>query len=380
MIQIRLAGMANRIPQVLLIGPLPPPVGGTRVSFRHLADLLSRQPELAIRVLELRPLRRNPLRSLFSVISLLARCLWEIPRTDLVSLHCNPSALPLLGVAVALLAKAAGKPLMVRTFGGVSFLHEYIGIRRALARWVLARANVYLAQTKAQLAMAREHGLERVRWFPTSRPALRPAASPSYVGNCRRFVFCSHIKPDKGIRELIAAAEQLDIGIVVDVYGPFRDGMTEDVFENCRIVKYGGDLRPERVVAKLSEYDALVLPTYFEGEGYPGVIIEAYLAGLPVISTRWRTIPELVDGDVGILVEPRDANALLAAMRSLIDDASLFHHLQAGTAAAAARYSLDFWVSRFVEYCHALLGTKELPLDPDLDRAPMGSGYMHRQR
>jgi glycosyltransferase involved in cell wall biosynthesis len=350
------------------------------VSFRHLVEFLAGCSELAIRVLELRPLRRNPVRSFFSAFGLLVRLVWEIPRADLVSLHCNPSALPLLGVAVALLAKTAGRPLMVRTFGGVPFLLEYRGMRLALTRWMLSHADLYLAQTKAQAAMAREQGFEQVRWFPTSRPGVQASSSPLSEGACRRFVFCGHIKPDKGVRELIAAAEQFDGTVAVDVYGPFRNGMTKDVFENCRIVKYRGDLCPEQVLAKLREYDALVFPTYFEGEGYPGTIIEAYVAGLPVISTRWRTIPELVNEDTGILVEPRDAKALLAAMRLLIEDVPLFHTLRDGAARAAARYSLDFWGSRFAEYCSALLGMRTVPLDPDLDREPTGSGHIHRQR
>jgi glycosyltransferase involved in cell wall biosynthesis len=357
--------MANRLPRVLLIGPLPPPIGGTRVSFRHLVEFLSEQPELTISVVELRPVRRNPMRSFSSAIALIVGLIFRIPRADVVSLHCNPSALSVLGLIVVLLAKVTRKPLMVRTFGGLPFLREYRGIRRALTRWVLAQADLYLAQTNAQLVMAREHGIKPVRWFPTSRPTLPPPSAPPSRGTCKRFVFCSHIKPSKGVHELIEAAERLGSDVVVDVYGPFRDGMTEAAFHGCSVVKYCGSLFPEQVVPTLKKYDVLLLPTFFEGEGHPGIIIEAYLAGIPVIATHWQAIPEIVNESTGLIVEPRSAAALQAAMRRLMDNPTLFHTLRAGVAKIAEHYSLDFWGFRFIELCRALSGRGALPADPD---------------
>jgi glycosyltransferase involved in cell wall biosynthesis len=252
---------------------------------------------------------------------------------------------------------------MVRTFGGVPFLREYRGIRHALTYWVLKRADVYLAETKAQVTMALSHGIEKVRWFPNSRPMPVPH-SPTNP-RCTRFVFCSHVKPSKGILEIIEAAEQLNSDVVVDIYGTFHDGMTEEVFQGSQVVKYRGILDPDQVVPTLRQYDALLLPTYFEGEGYPGIIVDAYRAGLPVIATRWQAIPELLDESAGILVEPRSAPALRTAMRRLIDDSNLFRTLRAGAAKAAQRFSLDFWGPRFIELCAALPTHGPLPSDPD---------------
>lgn len=360
--------MSNRVPHVLLIGPLPPPIGGTRVSFQHLVEFLSGRPELTISVVELRPLRRNPLRSLFSAAALLLRIVRELPRADLVSLHCNPSALFVLGSVVALLARATRRPFMVRTFGGLQFLHEYRGIRRAMTRWVLRGTDLYLAQTKAQAAMGRSHGLNRVRWFPTSRPmpSASSRASPSVA--CMRFVFCSHVKPSKGILEMIEAAEQLGSDAIVDVYGPFREGMTEEVFRGCRVVRYRGTLAPEQVGPTLRDYDALLLPTYFAGEGIPGIIVEAYGAGIPVIATRWQAIPEIVDEDCGLLVEPCSAASLQTAMRRLMNDSNLFHALTAGAANAGVRHSMTFWGPRFIELCSALSDHRPLPADPEWEK------------
>ncbi len=198
---------------------------------------------------------------------------------------------------------------------------------------------------------------------------MPPQAAPRVDAGCSRFVFCGHIKRSKGIVEIIEAAEELGDEVAVDVYGPFHDGLDEDVFRGCRVVRYRGIVPPEQVASMLQGYDALVLPTYFDGEGYPGIVIEAYGAGLPVIATRWRSLPEIVDESSGLLIAPRDPAALRAAMRSLIEDRSLWQSLKAGAARSAQCYSLDRWAGQFIGYCKALGNRLDLPSDPTCDGA-----------
>lgn len=72
----------------------------------------------------------------------------------------------------------------------------------------------------------------------------------------------------------------------------------------------------------LASSDILVLPTY--GDGLPNVIMEAMAAGLPTISTNVNGIPYLIDdGETGIVIAPRDAAALEAAITTLIASSEL---------------------------------------------------------
>jgi glycosyltransferase involved in cell wall biosynthesis len=166
-------------------------------------------------------------------------------------------------------------------------------------------------------------------------------------------VFIGHVKPEKGMRELLDAARRLGgREIRVDVYGPLLGGMRAQDFDGHPAVRYLGVLPPERVSEVLRGYDALLLPTYHPGEGYPGAILEAYAEGLPVIATRWRSLPEIVEHGVsGLLIEPRDAGALAQAMIDLHDHPERMQALRTGALARAEAFSSRRWTQEFVEIC-----------------------------
>jgi len=86
------------------------------------------------------------------------------------------------------------------------------------------------------------------------------------------------------------------------------------------------------VIAAYREAAVFVLPcvTAADGDrdGIPNVILEAMAMELPVVSTRHSGIPEAVwDGETGLLVPPRDAVALAAALADLMSDGDLRRRL-----------------------------------------------------
>ena len=72
----------------------------------------------------------------------------------------------------------------------------------------------------------------------------------------------------------------------------------------------------------LGALDVFVLPSRFEG--FPLSILEAMLAGVPVVASDVGSVAEAVlDGETGILVPPEDPGALAEAIRTLVSDAEL---------------------------------------------------------
>lgn len=344
--------------RVLLCGPLPPPLGGTTVLFKSLADGLSARPDLDVRVVGSGGVRGRGLAAPAALLKLGRTIAREVGGADVAALHVSTSALHVLGPLFVRACRRAGTPSIIRKFGGTDFMEYAPGRREAILR-TLRVTDLYLAETRALVERAESQGLANARWFPNSRPMppLHDETSDVASGGsrpCSRFVYLGQIHSRKGIRELISAGERMDEGVTVDVYGTLDYDIDEREFDGLTRVRYCGSVAPENVHEVLSRYDALVLPSYHAGEGYPGVILEAYGAGIPVVATRWRALPELVDDSSGVLVEPRDADALRRAMLDLAGDTQTYARLRAGVILRRNEFADAVWHERFVEFCREL--------------------------
>ena len=70
--------------------------------------------------------------------------------------------------------------------------------------------------------------------------------------------------------------------------------------------------------------DIFCFPTFYPAESFGNVLVEAMMFELPVVATRWRAIPEIVeDGATGFLTEIKDANAVADRLEKLIQDKGL---------------------------------------------------------
>ncbi len=105
-----------------------------------------------------------------------------------------------------------------------------------------------------------------------------------------------------------------------------------------KTVFFRGYKSPAEVAVEMGKADALVMFSHFEG--MPVSIIEAQCCGLPVIATKTGSIPEMVNAQQGILVEPGDEAALEKAIRKLVEQHDSFSAEQIRNT-AVHRYSME---------------------------------------
>jgi glycosyltransferase involved in cell wall biosynthesis len=335
--------------KILLIGPLPPPLGGVSILFNNLATELKNIKNLNIELFNTGNIRGKGILGVFRLISLICLIAKSARSADVISLHSATSGLHILGPLLVLLAMLTKKPIIIRKFGGTDFFESNF-IKRYLILWSLHRSTLYLAETKYLVNIAQENGLLHAYWYSNSRP-MQSEELINQRKDCKRFIYIGQIKREKGIMEIIYASERLKNGIIVDIYGPLDFDVSKEAFNGRKIVRYCGIVKSEHAIQLLNNYDALLLPTYYPGEGYPGVILEAYSAGLPIICTRWKALPEIVSEETGILIEPRCVEALYIAMNTLIKDPALFYKLCKGVSHTRKYFASSFWTDQFIEYC-----------------------------
>jgi glycosyltransferase involved in cell wall biosynthesis len=105
-------------------------------------------------------------------------------------------------------------------------------------------------------------------------------------------------------------------------------------------------------VRNVEEYlraaDIFVFPT--ENDAFPSSLLEAMTSGLPVVTTPVGAIKEIVrDGQTGLLVRPRDPNALASALERLLDDRVLSARLgRSAHEAVQGRYSAERVTEQYV--------------------------------
>jgi glycosyltransferase involved in cell wall biosynthesis len=146
------------------------------------------------------------------------------------------------------------------------------------------------------------------------------------------------IEPRKNLARMIEAFRALDLETDLVLVGP--KGWNEDIDELV------GPLRERvRVLGFVPRADLGPLyagatvfcwPSLLEGFGFP--VLEAMTQGTPVVTSKGTSTEELATG-AGVLVDPRDPEAIAAGIRSVLEDGALAAKLREAGLARAAEYT-----------------------------------------
>jgi glycosyltransferase involved in cell wall biosynthesis len=201
-----------------------------------------------------------------------------------------------------------------------------IAITHALARFQIERVG--LPPEKVEVI---HYGLDEL-------PPAWGANPPDPVPAGARVLLCvCRLEPQKGVDVAITALPQLPgAHLVVLGEGPER-GRLENLAQTLHVPVYMPGRVPD-VAAWLRRADVLVHPVRWEGFGL--AVLEAMLAGVPVVASDVSSLPELV-GDAGVLVPPDDPVALAASVDRISPDLG-----ERGRARAQAKFSVSRMVDR----------------------------------
>ena len=329
--------------RIVALGPLPPPLGGTTVLFEDFCRHISALP------VELVVIDTNDRRVLSGRWLSFVRTWWRLFASlrgaDVITLHASSKRMVLYGAALRVISLLFRIPVVVRGFGG--------GLDVAFTRKPLFMRYLYdLCFSNSLILLETQHLISffsalypkaKVDWLPNSRVQGENSA-PSLVRS-NRFVFAGHVNEKKGVGLIVKMLKKYSwAGLEVDVIGACSTDHDRAKLEGVPGLRYLGEKSATEVRVLMSGYRALVLPTVYEGEGYPGVILEAYMAGLPVVATRWRSIPEIVEpGRTGLLIDPDSEDQLFEALRFLGSGEFDLERARTCCIEYGKRFNSEFW-------------------------------------
>lgn len=172
-----------------------------------------------------------------------------------------------------------------------------------------------------------------------------------------KFVFLSRILPEKGVDYIIEAAKILNEKgysnkFIIDFYGRIESSYKEDFtnkVSSISNIKYSGslDLSVNEGIDKLSSYDIMLFPTYWKGEGFPGVVIDAYIAGLPIIASDWSLNKEfIIDQETGIIIPTHSVDLLSESMIDIIQHPEQIQTMSRKCIDELNKYNVDELISK----------------------------------
>ncbi len=210
-------------------------------------------------------------------------------------------------------------------------------LRRAIDRgaWIHAVSAFVADEVRAAFPAAGERVVavpNGVR-MPPPPDATSDAAAGRYLAGGQRYVLAlGTIDPRKDLPSLVAAFDALgahdpDLRLVIagaDGLGtPALDAAVAASPQRSRIVRLG-QIPDHKRLALLRGATVVAYPSVYEGFGL--VPLEAMAAGTPVVTTAAGAVPEVV-GEAALVVPVGDVEALVHALRQVLDDEALAQDL-----------------------------------------------------
>lgn len=229
------------------------------------------------------------------------------------------------------------------------WLPQFVKKRKWLGIF-LKKINAIFVETSSMKEQLKSQGYNNIEVIPNCKELdILDEKTIKYTG-IKPYRLCtfSRVMKEKGIEEAVRAVCEInsvhsDIFAVLDIYGQIEDNQKE-WFEKLQTlapgyIKYKGMVPFSQSTKVLKEYDALLFPTYYDGEGFAGTIIDAFAAGLPVIASDWKYNSEIIkSGMTGVIFKTHSINELKNAIMSVDKDIKKWNLMRQNCISEAKEY------------------------------------------
>ena len=206
------------------------------------------------------------------------------------------------------------------------WLPEFLKKRKMLARQLKHFDCIYV-ETNTMKEALNAQGFKKVTVMPNCKKLTVLSEEEIVYPTKAPYKLCtfSRVMKEKGIEDAVNAVKKVNdqlgyIAFSLDIFGQVDSGQTE-WFEILKksfpdYICYRGVIPFDKSVETLKKYFALLFPTYYDGEGFAGTLIDAFSAGVPVVASDWKYNAEIVNENVGYVYKTGDMAAFTDLLRS----------------------------------------------------------------
>ena len=325
---------------IVFIGEVPPPYGGVAVKdklvFKEVYE------ELGTQMIDLVECKRHPLKMPYIFAKIIFAMLMK--KKIIIGVGTSKRRKILLQLQKFLGGEKGLRSVVLLGMGGR--MHE-VDAKDTQMRMLMSQTNSVWVETEGMIREMNKRGINQARFFPNCRTkenAVQPCKRDTEV---LKLVFFSRICTEKGVNVIIEAFDSFDRQCSLDFYGEIATAFKEEFEDFLRMhpqIHYHGvyDAVNGDVYQELNQYDVMLLPSRWMGEGVPGALVESKMAGITAIVSNWNFNKEVVlDGIEGIVLKTTDAENLVKAVNRLCNDQHMLQVLKDGAFASHKRYCID---------------------------------------
>jgi glycosyltransferase involved in cell wall biosynthesis len=327
--------LSEKLIKICLVSPLPPPLGGigrwTTLVCRWTANL----QQIRITQVDISPrwraiddmsIWKRVLGGGLQLIRDYIRFLIAVPGVDVIHLTTSGRLAVVRDLGICTTAKLLRIPIVYHLhFGRVPDIARANTLEWRMLLCAMKLAFIVLPLDRATASTI--HSLlpqKRVEIIPNPiDPAMLP--TPTHRPSRKKtLLFLGWILPSKGVEELFGAWNQLandDWELVIA--GPGTTAYQDHLVSlfKPRGIRFVGEVPHKAALQLLADCDIFVLPSHTEA--FPFVVLEAMALGKAIVATDVGAIPEMLDGECGILVKPQDVQSLAQGLRELMTNEGL---------------------------------------------------------
>jgi glycosyltransferase involved in cell wall biosynthesis len=359
--------MAKLIPKIIAVAQTPPPFHGQAVMNQHLLEgdyskirFYHVRMAFSDEIQEVGVFRWKKIFHLVAVFFGIVAARFQTGAQVLYYPPASPNMVPFLRDCVLLISTRWLFKKTVFHFhasGLKGFYERLPWPLQKVFRWAYGRPDLSISISSFAKADAEFFDSQVISVIPNGipEPDILKKLHRSSAQDAPKILFCGMVSKEKGVGILLEACAYLKekgVHFHCTIVGRAVSQADQNFFNEFirsnqmqEIIQLTGPLHGDEKWKAYSRADVFCFPTFYSAETFPIVAIEAMMFGIPVVTTNWRGLPDIVvDEETGFLVPPKDAKSIAERLENLILDPDL---RAAMGATGRRRYEEKFTVQKF---------------------------------